>query len=172
MITAAGSIGTGLLMSKGLAIVAIPRLLVGVGSSASMSGSSAYMADLTDKAPAHRAKIMGLQGMILGSAWVAGPIVGGFLAEQYGAQNSFFVAGVGTALCSIGYSFLPETLDKTPVEAKDAVVVDKQNKANKYVIAETIDVGTSTGETEDTKEDSENGGLLGGKSIREHVSDW
>jgi hypothetical protein len=27
-----------------------------------------------------------------------------------GARNAFFIAGAGIGLCSIGYSFLPETL--------------------------------------------------------------
>eukprot|EP00658_Telonema_sp_P-2_P023528 TRINITY_DN19436_c0_g2_i1.p1 TRINITY_DN19436_c0_g2~~TRINITY_DN19436_c0_g2_i1.p1 ORF type:complete len:464 (-),score=91.84 TRINITY_DN19436_c0_g2_i1:312-1703(-) len=90
------------------------RMLVGVGSSASMSGSGAYMQDLSDRAPEHRAKIMGLQGMVVGSVWVVGPALGGYLAESYGLQNSFIIAGAGAALCSLGYTFLPETLKKLP----------------------------------------------------------
>jgi len=122
--TALGSIGTGLLMSKGLGMVALPRLLVGAGSSASMVGSAAYMADITDAVPRFRARIMGLQAMVLGSAWVVGPLVGGTLAENYGAQNSFFVCGVSIALCSLGYSFLPETLPKKKLMGDAAVRKD------------------------------------------------
>ena len=53
---------------------------------------------------------MGLQSFILSGVWVVGPVVGGLLAEAYGARNSFYLAGVGVGLCSIGYSQLPETL--------------------------------------------------------------
>ncbi len=48
---------------------------------------------------------------IAGSVWVIGPAVGGILAETYGYQNSFIIAGIGSALCSLGYSYLPETLN-------------------------------------------------------------
>lgn len=110
LVTATGSIGTGLLMHSGLPAVLGARLLVGAGSASSMTGSQAMMADLTDSAPQHRATIMAAQGMILSGVWVAGPALGGYLAEFWGIQNSFFIAGVGIALCSFGYSRLPETL--------------------------------------------------------------
>ena len=64
------------------------------------------MADLTDRAPHARASIMGLQSIVLSGAWVAGPVLGGLLCEAYGAQNSFLAAGLGIALCSVGYSRL------------------------------------------------------------------
>ena len=42
--------------------------------------------------------------------WVVGPICGGLLAGWWGVQNSFYIAGVGVAICSFGYARLPETL--------------------------------------------------------------
>ena len=45
-----------------------------------------------------------------GSVWIIGPAVGGWLATNYGYTNSFVIAGVGAALCSLGYTQLPETL--------------------------------------------------------------
>ena len=110
LVTATGAVGTGLFMPYGLAAVLPFRLLIGAGSGASMAGSSAMMADLTDRAPQHRATIMGFQSMVLSAVWVVGPAVGGYLAEWWGARNAFFIAGAGIGLCSIGYSFLPETL--------------------------------------------------------------
>jgi len=53
---------------------------------------------------------MGIVGMVAGSVWIVGPAVGGWLAEEYGYQNSFIIAGLGAALCSLGYTQLPETL--------------------------------------------------------------
>ncbi len=110
LVTATGCVGTGAAMSHGLPAVLCFRMLVGAGSGASMTGSSAMMADLTDRAPQHRARIMGFQSMVLSGVWVVGPVLGGVLCELYGAQNSFYLAGVGIALCSFGYSQLPETL--------------------------------------------------------------
>ena len=114
LVTAAGAVGTGLMMPYGLWAVLPFRLLIGAGSAASMTGSGAMMADLTDRAPRHRAMMMGLQSMTLSAVWVVGPVLGGMLAEAYGAQQSFYIAGAGVCLCSAGYSLLPETLKLAP----------------------------------------------------------
>ena len=141
--TAIGTIATGFATS--IETMLPWRLLVGIGSSSSMTGSTgmmywapytvplfltylkcrsalkayitfaalgstAYMQDLSDQAPEHRAKIMGFQGVVIGSVWIVGPALGGQLAEWYGYQNSFIIAGIGSALCSLGYRQLPETL--------------------------------------------------------------
>ena len=110
LVTAAGAAGTGLMMPYGLAAVLPFRLLIGAGSAASMTGSTAYMADLTDRSPQHRVAIMGFQSTVLSAAWVVGPSIGGYLAEQWGARNAFYIAAVGVGLCSVGYSRLAETL--------------------------------------------------------------
>ena len=110
LVTALGSVGTGLLMTSGLGPVLASRLLVGAGTAASMTGSSAMMADITDAAPKHRAQIMAIQSFVLSGAWVVGPVLGGVLAETHGVRNSFYAAGLGVGLCSLGYSQLPETL--------------------------------------------------------------
>eukprot|EP00928_Gymnodinium_smaydae_P022595 TRINITY_DN18928_c0_g1_i1.p1 TRINITY_DN18928_c0_g1~~TRINITY_DN18928_c0_g1_i1.p1 ORF type:complete len:471 (-),score=44.14 TRINITY_DN18928_c0_g1_i1:95-1507(-) len=106
--TAVGSFLTG--FSGGFYSLLACRMLVGSGITASGSGSQAYMADLSDRAPNHRAKIMGLNNAVAGSVWVVGPAIGGWLAETYGIRNSFFIAGIGSAICSLGYTQLPETL--------------------------------------------------------------
>jgi len=111
--TAVGALLTGLTGSLGLLVPC--RLLVGAGICASSTGSSAYMADLTDRCPEHRAKIMGINQAIAGSVWVVGPAIGGWLAETYGYQNSFFIASFGAAACSVGYLHLPETLQRVDV---------------------------------------------------------
>eukprot|EP00405_Crypthecodinium_cohnii_P044107 CAMPEP_0206585046 /NCGR_PEP_ID=MMETSP0325_2-20121206/36163_1 /ASSEMBLY_ACC=CAM_ASM_000347 /TAXON_ID=2866 /ORGANISM="Crypthecodinium cohnii, Strain Seligo" /LENGTH=723 /DNA_ID=CAMNT_0054092477 /DNA_START=186 /DNA_END=2353 /DNA_ORIENTATION=- len=102
------------------------RLLVGAGVCTSSTGSSAYMADLTDRAPQHRAKIMGLNSAIAGSVWVVGPAVGGWLAETYGFQNSFFIGAAGAAMCSLGYLGLPETLAKGVEHGQKGKALDEK----------------------------------------------
>ena len=111
-VTAVGTMASGLVGSLGGMLCW--RLLIGVGNSASMTGSSAYMQDLSDRAPEHRGKILGFQQATIGSVWIFGPAMGGFLAEAYGYQNAFIIAGVGSALCSLGYRQLPETLKLKP----------------------------------------------------------
>ena len=69
LITAAGQFGTGLVMTSGLPAVLGMRLLIGAGSASSMSGSSAMMQDLTDRAPQHRAQLMAFQSFVLSGVW-------------------------------------------------------------------------------------------------------
>ena len=68
---------TGTAMTGSLQLLAvIPfRFLVGAGNACSMTASSAYMADLSDRAPEHRGKIMGANRTVVGSMWVLGPRV-------------------------------------------------------------------------------------------------
>eukprot|EP00122_Pirum_gemmata_P016926 Pgem_evm1s15835 len=61
MITATGTILTG--FSYNLLTLIPCRLMVGMGTGSSMTGSSAYLADLSDRAPEHRATIMGINNM-------------------------------------------------------------------------------------------------------------
>eukprot|EP00930_Biecheleria_cincta_P084792 TRINITY_DN74225_c0_g1_i1.p1 TRINITY_DN74225_c0_g1~~TRINITY_DN74225_c0_g1_i1.p1 ORF type:complete len:515 (-),score=71.95 TRINITY_DN74225_c0_g1_i1:97-1641(-) len=130
--TAIGSILTG--FSGGFWSLFACRMLVGSGITASGSGSQAYMADLTDRAPKHRAKIMGLNNAIAGSVWVIGPAVGGWLAETYGIRNSFFIAGVGSAICCLGYTQLPETLKmKTTVPTQAVFAFPWSGTAGSHV---------------------------------------
>ena len=125
-LTAVGNIATGFVGSLGSMLCW--RLLIGVGNAASMTGSSAYMQDLSDKAPEHRGKILGFQQALIGSVWIFGPAMGGFLAEAYGFRNAFIIAGVGSALCSLGYRQLPETLKLRSQATDDAAGQDASAK--------------------------------------------
>ena len=70
------------------------------------------MADITTKAPAHRAKILGFQSTVINLAYALGPAAGGVLCDLYGARASFFIVGGAAMVTSAGFSFLPETLKK------------------------------------------------------------
>jgi MFS family permease len=107
---ASAAAGFGTAFATSFATMMPFRFLAGLGSSASMVGSSAFMADLTQHTPRHRAKLLGFQQTISGLSFVAGPAIGGVLAEAYGARTAFYVVGFSAALCSLGYSFLPETV--------------------------------------------------------------
>jgi MFS family permease len=112
LVTAAASVATA--FSASLAPLFASRLLLGVGSSASMSGAQAYMADLSSAAGArrHRAKIMGFQSTVINTAYAIGPAVGGALCDLYGARIAFCVVGAAAGVCSLGYAQLPETLSR------------------------------------------------------------
>lgn len=110
VLTAVGILGTGFAMPHGLLALIPFRLLVGIGSASSMVGSGAMVADLSDQAPEHRARIMGVQQAVISSAWAGGPALGGYVAELHGPLASFYAAGFGTLLCSAGYALLPETV--------------------------------------------------------------
>ena len=152
-LTAVGTVATG--FSGSLWTMLPCRLLVGAGSASSMTGASAYLADLSDKAPQHRAKIMGINQALVGSVWVVGPAIGGYLAEAYGFRNSFIIAGAGAALCSLGYSRLPETLRTVPKTDKEEDSDSAETKAEKGGAAATM-----------TKDE------LSSLTMREHFAAW
>eukprot|EP01063_Lacrimia_lanifica_P041665 TRINITY_DN9779_c1_g4_i1.p1 TRINITY_DN9779_c1_g4~~TRINITY_DN9779_c1_g4_i1.p1 ORF type:complete len:465 (+),score=84.77 TRINITY_DN9779_c1_g4_i1:57-1451(+) len=98
--------------------VVLARLLSGAGTAASMTGTTAYMADITTKIPGHRAKVLGGTQAVVTAAFVAGPAIGGFLAEVSGPRTAFLVVGGAMALSSVGFRSLPET--KPPAAAAAA----------------------------------------------------
>ena len=106
LVEACGSLGTGL--SPSMPFIMASRFLVGAGCSATEAGSSAYMADLTDRVREHRAKILGVQSGIISAAYVAGPALGGGLVSLYSPQTAFVLIGAATAVCSVAYAQLPE----------------------------------------------------------------
>ncbi len=105
--TAIASIGTGVCST--LPQLLACRLLLGAGSSAALSGSGAYMADITTRAPDQRAKIIGFQSTVINIAYAVGPAVGGYLCDLYGARLMFFIVGGAALITSAGFSSLPET---------------------------------------------------------------
>mgnify|MGYP000194259408 CR=1 FL=1 len=62
--------------------------------------------------PHKRAKLLGVQQTMIIGSFVAGPAMGGYLASLYGPHHTFYVVGALTALTSLMYSILPETLEK------------------------------------------------------------
>ncbi|GAB5355185.1 hypothetical protein AAMO2058_000184300 [Amorphochlora amoebiformis] len=108
LIMAASSVGTG--MATTFSTMVPFRLLMGIGTAASTAGSQAYMADLTDRVPTHRAKLLGLQQTAITAAFVGGPVLGGFLTHHLGIRMGFFASGIAAAACCVGYSMLKETL--------------------------------------------------------------
>lgn len=61
-----------------------------------------------------------VQQTVVAGAFIAGPALGGIIAEAYGPQQAFFFVGAAAALCSAGYSFLPETLTAAQAESAKA----------------------------------------------------
>jgi len=105
-ICAVGAFGTAYFEGSFEGIVGC-RLMVGVGSAAMIAGSSLFVADLTDMMPEYRARILGVQATIINSAWVAGPALGGLLADAYGARAAFLTVGLASTLATISYYALP-----------------------------------------------------------------
>jgi DHA1 family tetracycline resistance protein-like MFS transporter len=76
---------------------------------ASFATAGAYIGDISDDA--NRAKNFGFIGAAWGSGFTLGPVIGGFVAENFGIQAPFFVAaGLALANVAFGYFALPESL--------------------------------------------------------------
>ncbi|KAL7546792.1 hypothetical protein ACHAWF_010130 [Thalassiosira exigua] len=125
---AAASIATG--FATDLPSLLAARMLVGCGGSAAGAGTGAYMADVTSKAPGQRAKIMGMQSTIINGAYAVGPAVGGYLCDLYGARNMFFVVGAANAVCTAGYSMLPESMKALPAAKEEDAKEKKSDVTN------------------------------------------
>ncbi|KAK3280569.1 hypothetical protein CYMTET_11594 [Cymbomonas tetramitiformis] len=115
VILAAGDLFSGL--STSLFGLVPARLLVGIGRAGSETGSSAYWADITDRFPAQRGRLLAAQQVVLAAGLVVGPAVGGALTNTYGTSSAFFAVTAGALLAAVGYSFLPETSPRQLPEA-------------------------------------------------------
>lgn len=115
IVLAAGDLFSGL--STSLAGLFLARLFVGIGRAGHETSSSAYWADITDKFPAQRGRLLAAQQVVLAMGFVAGPAIGGSLTSTYGTSSAFFLVTAGALLAAVGYSFLPETSPRQPPEA-------------------------------------------------------
>jgi len=97
-----------------LPLLFLGRVIAGV-SGASYTVASAYVADISDDS--NRSKNFGVVGAGFGIGFIAGPAIGGVLA-QFGPQYPFIAAGCfNLANCLFGFFVLPESL---PHEARES----------------------------------------------------
>ncbi|MBI4080373.1 MAG: MFS transporter [Candidatus Levybacteria bacterium] len=83
------------------------RMLAGIGSS-NISVAQAYIAD---SSKAHeRTKALGLMGSIFGLGFIVGPLLGGFVSQQFSISAAFIIPAVLSLLNAILiYFILPES---------------------------------------------------------------
>lgn len=92
-----------------LLVLFIGRLLAGIAG-ATHSTANAYMADISS--PEDRTKNFGLVGAAFGLGFIAGPVIGGMVAE-FGTRAPFFAAAALVGLNFLyGMFVLPETLSQ------------------------------------------------------------
>lgn len=89
------------------ALLFVGRIIAGI-TGASITTASAYIADISTKET--RAKNFGMIGAAFGIGFIAGPALGGLLAE-WGVRAPFYAAAVLCLLnATYGYFVLPESL--------------------------------------------------------------
>lgn len=107
------------------------RLSLGAGRSAAEGGDRAYLADLTERAPESRGTITGTQQAVQALGLVIGPLIGGTIAERYGAPAVFYVISFAALVCTAGYSLLPEingALEKREEQALMSVDMSEEEE--------------------------------------------
>jgi MFS transporter, DHA1 family, tetracycline resistance protein len=104
--TAVGSLVTGL--AGGLALLLVGRVVDGA-SGASVSVAQAAAADLSNSAPAQRARLFGLLGAAFGVGFVAGPALGSVAALGGPRLPFFLAAGIAAVNLCVAARRLPET---------------------------------------------------------------
>ena len=100
-------------LAGGLNSMVGARLLMGSGSAISYTACEAYTLDVVGKFPAHKGRLMGAVGAVGSLAFVAGPAIGGAMAERGGIAAPFALIGVSVMLTAPLLSLLPETRPPT-----------------------------------------------------------
>jgi MFS family permease len=96
--------------ATGLTSMINARLVMGSGTAIAGAASSAYTMDVVAKFPQHKGRMIGAINTATSLAWMAGPVVGGILAERGGIVLPFvLVGGYLLALAPIIHYMLPET---------------------------------------------------------------
>ncbi|KAK9810950.1 hypothetical protein WJX73_000538 [Symbiochloris irregularis] len=130
-ITAIGMLGCG--MSTSFRQLLVWRWVTGIGSALQMTGAQLFLADISK--PGNRARSLGLNqsASLLGS--LAGPAIGGFLADYAGINAPFTFTGIAAGLAALyGAIRLPETrqrhedLDNETGPSGSRVEVSKQSQ--------------------------------------------
>jgi DHA1 family tetracycline resistance protein-like MFS transporter len=90
-------------------VLFLGRIIDGI-TGANMSVNFAFIADVTP--PGQRGKFFGMLGAIMGIGFIAGPAIGGVLA-QFGVEVPFYAAAALAFVNVIyGFFFMPESLPK------------------------------------------------------------
>ena len=76
-----------LALAPSVPVVMLARLLAGAGQQACGVGRQAFCAGAV--ATNHRGRVVGLLGGVARIGGVAGPLIGGFMAQQYGYRAAF-----------------------------------------------------------------------------------
>eukprot|EP00667_Euglena_gracilis_P009007 EG_transcript_9140 len=88
------------------------RVLLGMGRSVAEAAERAFVADLCDKVPAVRARVLAAQQAVAGAGLVLGPSLGAAMTEVVGVGAPFYCVAAAAAFAAVVYAvLLPETLD-------------------------------------------------------------
>ena len=102
--------------STALIVLFLSRMFSGIGS-ANISVAQAYLSDITP--PNERAKAMGMIGAAFGIGFIFGPVLGGWLADQFGtAALGYFAASLSAINLVSAWWVLPESLKTKNPESK------------------------------------------------------
>lgn len=153
LITAASQILTGLCAS--IEGIMPARLLLGAGQAVQGTGSQMLLADLTQRVPEVRARVMGTTQSAFMIGFSLGPGISGFLVDAYGPQSAFFAVAAGCTVAGLCNVFLRETL---PPEVRAAAMKRLQDSKSS--------AGSGTKQASDKTETVPLWGLQWAESLR------
>ena len=108
LVVAVGMVGSGL--SDTILTLIVWRFVAGLGSSMYMTGSLAYLIDISS--PTNRTRLLAVNQAALLIGVSIGPSVGGLIAAEWGLRAPFYVVAGSALIASIyGYYRMPETLE-------------------------------------------------------------
>jgi len=101
-------IGTALAPSIGPLVIA--RLGLGAGRCVSEAGERGLLADLANRIPEQRGRVLAAQQVVTALGIAVGAPLGGVVVEEFGPRAAFLCVSAAAAVAFVFYLFLPETI--------------------------------------------------------------
>lgn len=141
-VIAVSDIGTAL--AQGIYTLVFARLGLGAGRALSEAGERGMLVDLANQIPELRGRALAAQQAAIALGIAIGAPAGGVVVERYGPRAAFLCVSVAAITALVLYSFLPETVVRSPsLSTVDTVSSDITRTADDSDSTEVLNENTS-----------------------------
>jgi hypothetical protein len=136
-VIAVSDLGTA--FAQGIYTLVLARLGLGVGRALGEAGERGMLVDLANQIPELRGRALAAQQAAVALGIAIGAPAGGVVVEHYGPRAAFLCVSVAAITALVLYSFLPETIVRSP----DTASLDVTRTADDSDSTEVLDENTS-----------------------------
>ena len=112
------------------------RLGLGIGQCVSKAGERGMLADLAQRVPQQRGRILAAQQACFALGIAIGAPIGGIVVETYGPRAAFLCVTAAALVALILYAFLPETIVNVPNNPNNPTASTQENNYKPVVKVE------------------------------------